>query len=141
MGPRVDDDLEALSSSLVENASFSATSFARAFAIESAECERIKIARSASLQLHQELLDSIIHDQERKVDGVALSPLYRKLPAEVRLHIFSYLVTCEESIHLHSAKGNANLGFRLSRCGDHMLNMNSGNCNCERASSVPLRHI
>lgn len=90
-----------------------------------------KLNHLASAQLQRELEESIVRDATPPQDGTAESPLYTKLPAEIRLQIFSYLIVVPESIHLHPVKGNARLGFRLSRCGDGLMNFDTGHCGCQ----------
>jgi hypothetical protein len=107
--------------------------FAQALASRGVDLDEIKIEKAAADQLFSELNNDILRAEDAKTDGIQDSPLYTKLPTEIRLHIFSYLVTCEDNIHLHPVKGNTKLGFRLSRCErDGMLNMETGSCNCER---------
>ncbi|ETN37796.1 uncharacterized protein HMPREF1541_07419 [Cyphellophora europaea CBS 101466] len=101
--------------------------------------DEFKIDRLVSDQLQRELKESLVRDAQPAIDGIGNCPLYTKLPTEVRQHIFRYLVEAPESIHLHPVKGNVKLGFRLSRCGDAMLNMDSGHCNCERGFSFRVQ--
>jgi hypothetical protein len=85
----------------------------------------------ANEQLQRELTEYVERDEAAKyVDGVTNSPLFQKLPMEIRTHIWSYLVVVPESIHIYPVKQNVKQGFRLSRCGEAAINLNNGWCNC-----------
>ena len=94
--------------------------------------------RQAAAQLHQELQHHVdVECKDVLHEGVKDCPLYTMLPSEIRHHIFSYLVCVPECIHIFPVKGNPRLGFRLSRCEDSILNLDSGTCNCESGFSPP----
>lgn len=94
--------------------------------------EEFKVETLVNNQLQRELDDAVMREYMPAPDGIDESPLYTILPPEVRLHIFSFLVVVPESIHLHPVKGNARLGFRLSRCSESLMDFSSGKCNCQR---------
>ena len=95
-----------------------------------------KIETMVNDQLQRELDDAVMRDYQPLPSGIADCPLYTILPAEIRYQIFSHLVVVPESIHLHPVKGNARLGFRLSRCPESSLDFESGKCNCQRGLSL-----
>lgn len=92
-------------------------------------CDKLEML--ANEQLQRDLNDSIEREAAAKyIDGVENSPLFQKLPMEIRTHIWSYLVVVPESIHVYPVKQNVKQGFRLSRCGESAINLNNGWCNC-----------
>jgi hypothetical protein len=92
-------------------------------------CDKLEML--ANEQLQRELTENVEREEAAKyVDGVTNSPLFQKLPMEIRTHIWSYLVVVPESIHIYPVKQNVKQGFRLSRCGEAAINLNNGWCNC-----------
>jgi 2EXR family len=85
----------------------------------------------ANDQLQRELDQTVKYEASLKyVDGVNQSPLFQRLPMEIRHQIWSYLVVVPESIHVYPVKRNVKQGFRLSRCGDVCMNLRNGWCEC-----------
>lgn len=79
-------------------------------------------------QLEAELQADIHRDHKNGTDG---SPLYRKLPAEIRAHIFSYVVAADKSVHIFPPKGNETHGYRLSLCDESSYDFELGHCRCD----------
>lgn len=104
--------------------------------VREAEME-LSIQQAIGKQLQAELQADIYRDHK---DGTTESPLFKRLPPEIRHHIFGHIVKAEQSIHISPPKGNENHGYRLSLCNESSYDFELGHCRCEdgrfRANSV-----
>lgn len=105
--------------------------------VREAELE-LSIQQNISKQLEAELQADIYRDHK---NGTADSPLYQKLPPEIRHQIYAHIVNVEQSIHVFPPKGNENHGYRLSLCDESSYDFELGNCKCDdgRYSTNPVR--
>ncbi|KPI40882.1 uncharacterized protein AB675_10875 [Cyphellophora attinorum] len=95
----------------------------------------------ASNQLQRELDQSLVQHSPAQAEpnNTASSPLYTKLPTELRQQVFSYLVTVPETVHIHPVNNNPRLGFRLFRCADdNATDLRKGMCRCEGIGRLSL---
>lgn len=64
-------------------------------------------------------------------NGTTDSPLYQRLPPELRHQIYAHVVQADQSIHVFPPKGNEDHGYRLSLCEESSYDFELGHCNCE----------
>ena len=93
------------------------------------------LSEQLSKQLHNELFATM-----RKPEGTENSPMYYKLPAEIRAEIFSYLVVVPDQIHVFAPHDNDQHGYRLSLCGENAVDQDYGRCRCENGRPFPNTH-
>lgn len=90
--------------------------------------QEVRVQQAVDQQLEAELQAEIYRDHR---DGTENSVLFQMLPAEIRSHIFSYVVAVEQSVHVFPPKGNESHGFRLSLCDESSYDLESGCCRCD----------